>query len=276
MFKKLQFLILIFLPVFSFSQITANFSTDNSSGEYCFGDTIAFSNTSTGDYVVSYWNFGDGYDTWAKNPIHIYDTTGTFTVNLTVTDNTGVSNTKSASITVFLNPTVSLVNNSIDQSITAETADVGLTFQWLFDSDTTNLTDTTVYYLESGVFTVIASNSNSCSSSASIKIDLNSNNPASAEDSLQIIVKNNILTPDVKDGANDVLFIDQLSSYTANCKVIVYNKWGQVVYLNENYSNFGGFEGKDNSGSDLDAGTYYYVITTENRKTATGFVDLIR
>ena len=277
MFKKYFALILLsFISAVSFSQVTAGFSTDNPSGNYCVGDSVFFTNTSTGNYVTSYWNFGDNLDTWAENPFHIYNTAGTFTVNLTVADNTGTSSSASKSITINPKPSVTLVNNKIEQSLTVRSDENDVTYRWLFNADTTDATDTIIYYLESGLFTVVATNTYGCSASASIKIDLNADNPSFANDSLKIIVKNNILTPGIIDGANDVLFIDDLSSYSSACNVLIYNKWGQIVYINDNYSNLGGFAVENNNGRELDAGTYYYVIKTENRKTATGFVDLIR
>ncbi|MBN2891743.1 MAG: gliding motility-associated C-terminal domain-containing protein [Bacteroidales bacterium] len=276
MHKKLLVIILLIIPFVGFSQVTASFSTSTESGAYCIGDTIFFSNTSTGSYVLSYWDFGDGYDTWANEPYHIYETTGTYNIALTVTDASGNSNSTSSSITVNATPIISLIDDSFLQSISIQTTETSLTYEWLFNADTTDETDTVVYYLESGNYSVIATNTNGCTSTESIVINLGSSSSENPEDTLKIIVKNNILTPGVQDGANDILFIEGLSGFIGDCRVVIYNKWGQMVYLNNNYTNFGGFEGRDNNGRELDAGTYYYVITNENRKTATGFIDLIR
>ncbi len=273
MLKKIFYLIIITMPLVSFSQVTSDFTMDIPSGNYCLGDTVFFINNSSGNYVISYWEFGDGMDTWSINPYHIFDTTGTFEVTLTVTDENGASNSTTKTINIFPTPVVSLVDDKFLHTITVQTLETGLTYQWLFNADTTAESDTIVYYLESGTYTVLATNQNGCTTSKSLLINLGEKNK---EDSLLIVVKNNILTPGIQDGANDVLFIADLSDFVGNCQVVIYNKLGQMVYKNDNYTNVGGFEGKDNGGNELDAGTYYYIIKNEHKKTATGYIDLIR
>jgi len=44
------------------------------------------SNDSDGTIISWHWTFGDGTNSTSQNPIHIYDTTGNYTVNLTITD----------------------------------------------------------------------------------------------------------------------------------------------------------------------------------------------
>ncbi len=275
--RKISILIiLISVSIFIFGQPVANFTVDKPSANYCVGDTVFFTNTSTGTYVVSYWDFGDTYDTWADAPFHIYETAGSYNVSLTVTDNSGNSDSYNLNLTVNSAPSITLVNDQFLQSLTASSTETDLTYQWLFGSDTTDAVDSTIFYLESGLYSVIATNANGCSDFKSVNISIGLGTVTNPEDSLKIIVKNNILTPDVQDGANDVLFIQDLSSYISTCFVVIYNKWGNVVYSNENYTNLGGFTGLDNSGKELGAGTYYYVIKSEGRKTATGYVDIIR
>jgi PKD repeat protein len=46
--------------------------------------TVAFTNTSTGDYDTSLWLFGDGTTSDLPNPSHIYPAGGTYTVTLTI------------------------------------------------------------------------------------------------------------------------------------------------------------------------------------------------
>ena len=46
--------------------------------------TVDFTNTSTGDYSTSLWNFGDTVTSTLESPTHIYTTTGAYTVRLTV------------------------------------------------------------------------------------------------------------------------------------------------------------------------------------------------
>lgn len=274
MLKKITTLILIFSSFAVSAQVTAQFTTNNSGTDYCLNDTIIFTNTSIGNVAVSYWDFGDGTDTWADNPKHVFQSAGQFNVSLTVYDDAGVSNTTSVTFTLNQSPTVSIINNSIQQSLTANSNDANVTFQWFFNSTPTTETDSVVYYLESGNYSVVVSNSSGCTSSANYTVNLGGDSTSS--DTNQIMVLNNILTPGNQDGANDVLFIQGLNYFSSACVVAVYNKWGQLVYLNNDYSNLGGFEGRGNNGRDLDAGTYLYVIKSAGKKTTTGYIDLIR
>ena len=76
---------------------TANFTPS------CTELTCRFSDASTdsdGSVVSWAWTFGDGRSTRDREPVHTYATPGTYTVTLTVTDNSGVSDQASANITV--------------------------------------------------------------------------------------------------------------------------------------------------------------------------------
>lgn len=83
-----------------------------------------FSGTSSYDVdgsIVSYaWKFGDGTTGTGISPNHTYTTVGTFAVTLTVTDNTGSSNSISQPVTITNSP----INIHI-QSITSFTIPFG-------------------------------------------------------------------------------------------------------------------------------------------------------
>jgi PKD repeat protein len=68
------------------------------------GQTVNFSSAGSSDpdgTIASYsWNFGDGTSSTQANPSHIYNTVGSFTATLTVTDNGGATNSSSIVITV--------------------------------------------------------------------------------------------------------------------------------------------------------------------------------
>jgi PKD repeat protein len=65
--------------------------------------TIAFSSVNSTDpdgTITSYsWNFGDATSSTDPNPVHVYNSAGTFTAVLTVTDNSGMIDTDSIVIT---------------------------------------------------------------------------------------------------------------------------------------------------------------------------------
>lgn len=66
----------------------AGFSGSIRSG--CAPLTVQFNDQSTGDFLQTWrWDFGDGSTSAARNPSHIYATTGNYTVSLTVTSDCG-------------------------------------------------------------------------------------------------------------------------------------------------------------------------------------------
>lgn len=100
------------------------------------------------------------------------------------------------------------------------------------------------------------------------------------------IVPPNIFTPN-GDGTNEYFIIDQLDGYP-NSKLSVYNRWGKLVYENDNYLNdWDGTHFK--SGNKLADGVYFYVVEPNSRKylyndnkddelrnRVTGFVHIVR
>lgn len=57
-----------------------------------------------GSIVTRFWEFGDGETSTDTNPTHLYERGGVYTIQLTVTDNDGASNSHSAEITVVAPP----------------------------------------------------------------------------------------------------------------------------------------------------------------------------
>ena len=75
----------------------ANFTVSTSSLTATFTDT---STDSDGSIASRSWNFGDGTTSTLANPTKTYATAGTYDVTLTVTDNGGLTHTKTTSVTV--------------------------------------------------------------------------------------------------------------------------------------------------------------------------------
>ena len=89
----------------------------------------------------------------------------------------------------------------------------------------------------------------------------------------------NVFTPN-NDGINDFFVPVNLDNYP-NPSVLVYNRWGKLVYANENYQyDWDGTHFK--SGNELNDGLYYYIVDPESNKydyatnLINGYVHLIR
>lgn len=121
---------------------TANFTSSVN------GLTVAFTDTSTdpqgnGTIVSRSWNFGDGTTSTATNPSKTYSAAGTYTVALTVTDNGGLSNTKSASVTVTNpNPGGTVLTKGVPKTGLSAAAGTSLNYTIVVPAGASNLTFT--------------------------------------------------------------------------------------------------------------------------------------
>ena len=104
---------------------------------------------------------------------------------------------------------------------------------------------TTVSGLDAvGIYHFINTNANGCTDTLLLTVV-----PA------ELIIPN-IFTPN-GDGKNDVFEIKGLESYPGS-QVLVYNRWGNQVYISDNYQN-------NWDGSNLAEGTYYYLLNVKER-----------
>ncbi len=86
-----------------------------------------------------------------------------------------------------------------------------------------------------------------------------------------------VITPN-NDGYNEVLVVSGYSEYETipESSINIINRWGQVVYSTENYSNdWAGYKHGDTS-SPLPEGVYYYHLLYSNGKSVMGSRSLIR
>jgi PKD repeat protein len=91
------------------------------------GTTAIFTNTSTSNGGTSFWDFGDNTSSTVASPAHTYVTTGTYTVQLIISDSCGSDTTvQIVSITglniseIYNNPNVSIYPNPFSNAATIE------------------------------------------------------------------------------------------------------------------------------------------------------------
>ena len=98
------------------------------------------------------------------------------------------------------------------------------------------------------------------------------------------IQASNVITPDsdgetagyFSGGLNEAWFIEGIERLQ-NVQVRIFNRWGNLVYENDNYSNNNPWYGNASKGDELEAGVYFYTITaSENIDPIEGTVTIFR
>ena len=98
--------------------------------------------------------------------------------------------------------------------------------------------------------------------------------PVTLTGTAQALIIPDGFTPD-GDGQNDNFVIQGISLYPDN-KLIVYNRWGNIIYQQQNYANnWNGVPNYKSSNSDKVAqGTYYYILelNKDDEKPRKGYI----
>ena len=113
--------------------------------------------------------------------------------------------------------------------------------------------DTTVYFVQ-------VQNNNGCIDTASVSVFVSEQDSAVINAGIYGNLQN-VITPN-GDGKNDVLDLSGVMD-GHDCEFTVYTRWGTPVYNREVYNNSWG--GTTDGGSQLGDGTYYYVLTHDNK-----------
>ena len=145
-----------------FPQPAPNFTVDST----CINAPVAFRNTttiSTGSILSYDWNFGDGsLHSTVTNPSHIYISTGTFTVTLTVYSDSGCSKSITKNVVIHSLPIIRTCNDTIfcsGGSGVQSAASGGTTYLWSpsiglsnthISNPIANPPTSTVYYISVG------------------------------------------------------------------------------------------------------------------------------
>ncbi len=81
-----------------------------------------------------------------------------------------------------------------------------------------------------------------------------------------------LITPNM-DGINDYFVIEGIETY-GKTSLIVFNRWGAMVYENYNYDNT--WDGINKEGDPLPEDTYFIILTPENGRSRNGYVVIRR
>jgi gliding motility-associated-like protein len=176
-----------------------------------------------------------------------------------------------AYLVVTLNPApvmTAIVTSSPCNSTVAQLAASGAnSYSWspAYGLNNTQIPNPVATPDSSQTYTVTGTNAFGCVASASVDVVFT--------DCIEIP---DAFTPD-GDGQNDVFQIVGIDDFPNNY-VRIYNRWGNIVYEKQGYTNINGWDGTSNGkwtfgGDKVPAGTYYYIIDPGNGSNSyTGYV----
>ncbi len=202
---------------------TAGFSALES--QICQGQTVQFTDNSTGDVIAWAWSFqgGNPSTSTAQNPLITYNSFGTFNVSLTVTNANGTNTTTQSNfVVVSPNPTVpTIVQNGNVLSVFLQ---LGETAVWFLDGVQIG-TGSSIVIDQPGYYIVQVTNSAGCRSES---------NEAEVLSLDQFSTVNEIVIyPNPSTGK----FIIQ-SELTLDAPIQVFDELGRLVHVKDSNSSF--------------------------------------
>lgn len=239
----------------------------------CVGKILNLTSSGGNSYL---WNGPNGFTNTNQNitidPAALINS-GIYTV---VVSNNNCSNT--ATVNVSIDPLPNVTANANNLNLCADSscffyANGGSNYSWTGPSGYSSIAQNPVIpnlsESNEGLYSVSAVDTKGCSNSSSI----------------YITIEQCRCTPFIpegfspnNDGAHDTFSITCIEG--RKTKVEIFNRWGNLVYKEEDYNN--NWNGKINSGiqltgDDLPSGTYYYIIKIDDEeKSRTGFITLWR
>ena len=209
----------------------------------CEVDIVQFTDNSTLSPISWTWSFGDGSYGSGAAPTHQY-TQGDYTVQMVAIDSLCGIDSITKNLTVYYQPYPDLgldTSLCVGESLTLNAGYPGTSYIWSTGGTAQSLIITaaapTVY--------VVAVNNHGCVGYDTIFVDLKCN-----------VVIPSAFSPN-GDGFND-LFRPRGNKVTSY-KIKIFNRWGQVIYLNSFAGIDLGWNGKFN-GEDCEVGVYIYQI----------------
>ncbi len=172
-----------YITVNSATPPTVDFSADPTSGTA--PQSVSFTDLSVAgsNPITSWdWDFGDGGSSSAQNPWHTYNSPGTYTVSLTVSDG-NLSNTETKTDYIVISEPAPIADFIADVTVVEEGGSVNFTdlstgnptsWSWTFeggDPATSTAQNPTVTYDIEGAYDVSLTVTNSVGSDAETKVD---------------------------------------------------------------------------------------------------------
>ncbi len=258
--------------------VRANPDASFASTEVCEGDATDLSDLSDaneGQITDWNWQLGDGSSDDAGSVSHIYPNAGTYEATLTVTTSFGCTDSVSANVLVFENPTAEATSetNSLDATFNTQLL-AGEEAEWIIlDTSYVGAVPLNYTFPDSGWYdiTLIVTNANGCTDTSFFSIYV---------EGIPEYEVPNVFTPN-GDDVND-----RFEPYTyamVEARMKVFNRWGRPVYKYEGgipLTGSWGWDGNIDGGGTASQGTYYYILdlkgTNGDNFSEQGTVTLLR
>lgn len=231
-----------------FSLPVAQFSVNN----HCFEEDFTPIDKSSGSIDSWNWEYGNGENANGIDPIYTYPKDGQYTVKLTIVDNNSCIDSLRKELIVYPLPKVWISNDTlVSKGYTVPLlAKGGVAYKWspvedLYQPLQSNPIATVI---EDVRYTVTVANEFGCIRDTFVNLRVQDD---------YTLEPSNIITPD-GNGQNDYWIVEKAQYYN-DVEVLVFDRWGRMVYQSKNYDN--SWAGVSSStGKALPDGAYYYVI----------------
>jgi len=230
-----------------YSLPTAQFNINH----HCLLEDFTPEDKSAGDISNWNWNYGDGNNAAGIDPIHTYAKDGSYNVKLEVTDDNGCIDSLTKTVTVWPLPIIGIRTDTlVSKGYTVPMmATGGVEYKWspIENLDKPLQANPSATVLEDITYTVTIANEFGCTKDtfATLRVE---------ED--YTLEPSNIMTPD-GNGQNDNWIVEKAQYYN-DVEVIVFDRWGRIVYQSNAYNNT--WSGTSTAGEPLPDGAYYYVV----------------
>jgi gliding motility-associated-like protein len=243
----------------------AMFAADNQ----CLNFPVAFANQTVLDSgsFTSQWQFGDSSFSTLYMPSHLYNVPGLKKIWLKVISGENCADSISRFLEIYPLPDISAGRDtSVEKGFGLMlSASGGTSFSWFPAAGLSDPSIKTPYAsaMQSYTYVVEGIDAHGCSNTDSVNVTVN--------DSI-VVIPFNILTPD-HNHKNDTWVVRNIQSYPAN-HVLIFDQWNQEVFSKDGYNNE--WDGRNKAGEILPDGTYYYVLTFNDKLKYSGYITLMR
>jgi gliding motility-associated-like protein len=229
----------------------------------CEKATLTYVDNSTTNSGATYnWSFGDGTVSNQVSPVHDYSSSGTYTINVTVTSPFGCVSTAGTTSTVVVYPgtiadfssqavdgsTVSPIYQFSDQSVNA------VSHFWTFGDGTTSTALNPAHtYADKGMYTVslLTITTNGCRDSITKTVEITP---------VFTLYIPNAFTPD-GNGSNDAFA--PKGAEISEFNMMIFNRWGEMIFSTDDINK--GWDGHANNGDKVaEQGVYVYKIAVRD------------